>query len=442
MSKLELLVAFFKTNMVFAGVFGGMAMGSIAWFLKAVPKTLSDLFFVHCTTVVEVTSIETGYYPLLEWLFAKGMGERSRNARVLDNPKKVEDTDPYYIFTPGIGTHFFWNKGNMFWVSHTEATITTATSSWDKPTRTLVLRTIGRKKNRIKLMIDEAFRLYHRLDQISLVTYDSSGRYQVQKVPKRTWDSVFIPQEVKLDIRADVKNFFADKAWYSKVGTPHRRGYLFHGPPGTGKSSLAKAIASEFNKMVCYINLRSMSCDTTLQDVLSKVKDCIVLIEDVDAMDLTNNRTTPTPTTETKDEVVLNATTGVLVSGAEAKKEAPVGVTLSGLLNSIDGIVASEGRILILTTNHPEKLDPAILRPGRIDRSFLIGLMEPEVVGEMFLGYFPDKAEYVNDIVELARTKELSPADWRGVFIEHKSNIEGIFSKNLDEYKEVRTFAA
>ena len=140
------------------------------------------------------------------------------------------------------------------------------------------------------------------------------------------------------------RNFLSNQNFYIERGVPWRLGILLHGPPGNGKTSLVNALAYELNLALGILNLTvDQISDNTLLELLGNCNGMIVVIEDVDS--LFNKR---------------------------SKDEAGKSISFSGLLNAIDGIAAGGGRIIIMTTNHIEKLDSALIRGGRIDISEII----------------------------------------------------------------------
>lgn len=134
----------------------------------------------------------------------------------------------------------------------------------------------------------------------------------------------------------DLQNFFNKRDWYEDVGIPWRRSYLLHGLSGAGKSTTVQALSSHFGLNVYIINLNNISDDDLMSAIADIPIGAILLLEDVDAA--FNKR-----------------------DGKETK------VTFSGLLNILDGIVSPEGRVTFMTTNHIDKLDTALIRPGRAD---------------------------------------------------------------------------
>lgn len=154
-------------------------------------------------------------------------------------------------------------------------------------------------------------------------------------------ESVILDSTIAEDIADDIQKFQRNGDWYISKGVPYRRGYLLHGPPGTGKTSFVQAVAAKLKLNICYLNLSGGNLDDDqLNNLLnnSPLKS-IILIEDIDAIFLER-------------------------SSVQAKR---CRVSFSGLLNALDGVRSQEGRVLIMTTNHPERLDPALLRPGRAD---------------------------------------------------------------------------
>ncbi|KAK1981052.1 P-loop containing nucleoside triphosphate hydrolase protein [Colletotrichum cereale] len=175
---------------------------------------------------------------------------------------------------------------------------------------------------------------------------DESAEWRLIASQSRNIETIVLALGTKEKLLADLGSFLQPAAveWYSARGIPYRRGYLFNGPPGTGKTSLCMALATRFNLPVYQLGLGSVEMnDSRLAELFDSVPSkCLLLIEDIDAVGLANREASPA---ERRD-----------------------GVTLSGLLNLIDGIGAPEGRILIMTTNYAVNLDKALVRTGRIEK--------------------------------------------------------------------------
>jgi len=167
---------------------------------------------------------------------------------------------------------------------------------------------------------------------------------------------------------SDIESYIdpSTQAWYGARGIPYRRGYLFHGEPGTGKTSLAMAIAGRFGLDIYVISLLDMSIgDSELIGLFNTLPPkCLLLLEDIDTVGLQReSRRTQRPGPQWTKALAK------ISEGDEDEEEENSQrsrVSLSGLLNAIDGVAAPEGHILIMTTNKPERLDEALVRSGRI----------------------------------------------------------------------------
>ncbi|KAL6227121.1 hypothetical protein ACLB2K_001080 [Fragaria x ananassa] len=164
-----------------------------------------------------------------------------------------------------------------------------------------------------------------------------------------TFETLAMDLELKNAVIEDLNRFVKRKEFYKKVGRAWKRGYLLYGPPGTGKSSLVAAMANYLKFDVYDLQLANIFRDSDLRKLLlATANRSILVIEDIDC----------------------SADLPVRIRHEDGRKQVPdVQLTLSGLLNFIDGLWSSCGdeRIIIFTTNHKERLDPALLRPGRMD---------------------------------------------------------------------------
>lgn len=180
-----------------------------------------------------------------------------------------------------------------------------------------------------------------------------------------TFETLAMDSEVKKTIMDDLQRFVRRKNLYRKVGKAWKRGYLLYGPPGTGKSSLIAAMANYLNFDIYDLELTDIHNNSDLRRLLiATANQCILVVEDIDcSLELE----------ESQDEKIRKMLQTNQVGQAQTvnivKQQKPNQVTLSGLLNFIDGLWSSCGdeRIIVFTTNHKEKLDPALLRPGRMD---------------------------------------------------------------------------
>ncbi|XP_059294024.1 AAA-ATPase At3g28510-like [Lycium ferocissimum] len=186
-----------------------------------------------------------------------------------------------------------------------------------------------------------------------------------------TFDTLAMDPKKKEEIINDLVAFSKGKGYYSKVGKAWKRGYLLYGPPGTGKSTMIAAIANFLNYDIYDLELTSVKDNSGLKKLLMETTSkSIIVIEDIDCtIDLTGKRKK-----KKKKEKETTGEDQEEDSDSSAEKESTENkesgkLTLSGLLNFIDGIWSACGqeRIIIFTTNHKDKLDPALIRRGRMD---------------------------------------------------------------------------
>jgi chaperone BCS1 len=220
---------------------------------------------------------------------------------------------------------------------------------------------------------------------------------KILKDPPRSMESVILDKQLSQDVLRDMHMFLTSKEWYSRLGIPYRRGYLFYGPPGNGKTSLCRAFAGELKLDICILSLCSANMtDSRLMNMLrtAPIRSLIVL-EDIDAAFVQRD------------------------SSDFSRR-----LTFSGLLNAIDGVASQEGRILIMTTNHIDKLDPALIRSGRCDLKLKICNASHDQIAAMFVRFFPgheaDAQIYAGKITE----NEISMAQIQNHLMENRGSPE------------------
>lgn len=339
-------------------------------------------------------------------------------------------------FEPHDRSEWFWHRGNYFRFSRTRNMVFggsmfgRAFSEDEK----LKLTVFGRSTQPIKALITEA-RDRHMLKEKSKTTVRrpalkeqrQRGRHAWSKVatrPSRPIETVVLDTEQKTRILVDINEYLhpATPRWYANRGIPYRRGYLFHGPPGTGKTSLSFAIAGFFGLDIYCISLLEPTLTEEDLGLLfnSLPRRCVVLLEDIDSAGLARKAEGgEEETDETKDEKNAGAGEGSsevrLSTSADIAKEVArafksvndrhqrknatnnknenQGISLSGLLNAIDGVASHEGRVLVMTTNRPEKLDDALIRPGRVDMKIGFTLATKGQIKELFVRMYSSDSE-------------------------------------------------
>ncbi|KAI3965284.1 hypothetical protein MKW92_019789 [Papaver armeniacum] len=246
-----------------------------------------------------------------------------------------------------------------------------------------------------------------------LFTNSRSGDYWSQVClfsHPSTFDTIAIDPVLKQEIQEDLKKFVNRSDFYNRVGKAWKRGYLLYGPPGTGKTSLIAAIANYLEYDVYDMELTSVKSNAQLKKLLiSTPSKSVIVIEDIDcSIDLSNRvKKNNQEANEDRDESSSNVSSGV---------------SLSGVLNFVDGLwspCAGE-RLIIFTTNHKEKLDPALLRSGRMDKHICLSYCNMESFKILARSYLKiEEHELLNEVKELLCSLEITPADVAECFMKY-----------------------
>lgn len=456
----------------------------ILWAAQKIGQQLFSLCRVIVTSYlmssVHIASTDDIYLHMMKWLATQPRMTSSRSLMVEtasktaweddeDASKVARDRSGKYLnfsnqearapplFVPAMGKHSFWWQGQLFTLHRKQESIfddgaaNGATTLRDK--EDLVISCLWRSPEPIKRLLQHAKDQYYKDHQARTVVkrpfphnmrrFARNSWQIVANRPVRDMRTVVLGARQKAQILADLNEYLhpSTPRWYANRGIPLRRGYLFHGPPGTGKTSLSFALAGVFGLDIHVISLLEPTLtEEDLSALLGSLpRRCIVLLEDIDTAGLRRpeneleksdrgsrrlgggggggrggRRGPDNKNKKAEGEDKENTTEGV-----EAKKDDTVsaqslssspndwkvsdlaralktesgaatddkkqGISLSGLLNAIDGVASHEGRVLIMTTNAPETLDEALIRPGRVDLQVAFSNATTKQAEELFL---------------------------------------------------------
>ena len=204
----------------------------------------------------------------------------------------------------------------------------------------------------------------------------------------------------------DISTFMHGQADYIHLGLSWKRGYLLCGPPGTGKTTLVRALSECYQMPLYLLTMNTVKSDDELARLFLKLpasSPSIVVIEEID--------------------IVCPSATRSRIEDTASKDAVHSGITLSGLLNALDGVIGCHGRVVVATTNHPDKLDPALLRPGRMDMRVDLSNYTSAQAHALFVRFFgPTGAPAmwrVEDAI-LHAACCISPAFVSGVLLAHR----------------------
>ena len=450
---------------VFALIFGLYTAVKFLW------KHAYAQFQEYFMSFICIDSDDDIYDHVMKWLQAQAMVKNSRSLVAKTSQQSIWDLqgedgemeasahDGHVLlnfsnwdakvppeFQPYFGSHRFFHRGRYF--EFKRSTKPVMHQGWGgsifQNDETIQLTCVGRSTQPIKDLLRECRDQYLQTRKASTVVRRpapkenrSRGRSvwtTVATRPSRPLDTVVLDRAQKEGLLADINEYLhpSTPRWYANRGIPYRRGYLFAGPPGTGKSSLAWAVAGVFGlDIYCISVVEPTLTEEDLGIMFANLpRRCVVLLEDIDSAGLVKRQDPEDDGAKGGDA----AKAGIDKTGAEIGAEIAKalksanksdksksntnneGISLSGLLNAIDGVASHEGRVLVMTTNFPEKLDEALIRPGRIDMKINFTLATRYQVRELFTRmYSPDRQHQPSEISH-ARKKSLSlmpvPADF------------------------------
>ncbi|KAF8732010.1 hypothetical protein HU200_015961 [Digitaria exilis] len=236
----------------------------------------------------------------------------------------------------------------------------------------------------------------------------SSWSHVVFKHPS-TFETLAMDPRKKKEIMDDLDAFRNGEDYYKRIGKAWKRGYLLYGPPGTGKSSMIAAMANYLDYHIYDIELTSVSTNTDLRKMFIDTKGkSIIVIEDIDcSLDLTGKR-------GGSKKKQLPFPVDPAAADEATKEESSQKVTLSGVLNFIDGLWSACGgeRIIVFTTNHVDKLDPALVQSGRMDKHIEMSYCCFEAFKFLAKNYLDVDAHHLFDAVAaLLKEVDITPAD-------------------------------
>src|SRR4029077_18806609 len=378
-----------------------MIIGGLSVYLRAVPEKLWRWIVGQTTMVITVKDDDAAFVWVKEWFLEQKFLARIRRVD-LDTTMRSERV----ALIPAPGSHWFWYGGRPYVVYFYRSE--EARERMARRAESLTFRTIGRKRSVLQHFVDDVVACHvRRLGvQSSLYAYNE-GWDLVEGYAPRLLDSVILlPGEMEHLVQ-DIDNFRKSKRRYARLGVPYHRGYLFYGPPGTGKTSLVSALAAHFGLAIYAINLTVFD-DRSLMNAINQVSpNSIMLFEDIDCIQSSNAR------------VPSKACTNDGARSPDTKNNVAArnGVTLSGLLNVLDGFYAPTNVLFMMTTNRIEVLDEALLRPGRIDYKLYLGKASDSQKIELYRRFFPSVSQFEAEAYVEAHAWTETMAEFQGLLL-------------------------
>ena len=412
---LEYIKTQLSTNQFFSAAAFASVLTAVLMSLKGVPKSIWDRIVRITTYKATVYQTDDLYYYLTDWFNDKHKN-KVRNVEYLTSSS---DGDEYPSIVGNVGSegdsedekkirevpvddHFYkWVDWRLIKISYGKEKLENASSLKSAYLKNYTFKGFFATKA-IRNLMSQVHEEYKSKGKSAMV-YQSEHNYfrRIAKVGGKKISDVILNPDIKDKILTDIETWRNSRADYERRGIPYRRGHCYHGPPGTGKTTIVKAIAKEFGFNVYNIDLKKAEDDYLIHLLRDIESGSILLFEDIDST----------------------------FDGRKRLNKA--GITFSGFLNALDGIVEMDGVLVIITTNHIEKMDPALLRAGRMDLKIEVGYSTEKEISEYLSSFYERKIQIKSDNL-------LPMVEVQNACLENKTNykeavrmIEDLLGKNV-----------
>lgn len=376
---------------------GGLALGAVgllAGILRLVWRSVAGLLARRFSIIVTIDNRTAEFRYVLNWLDHAKAFRRARRFRLTLTGRRQAGGA---LFAPAEGSFWFVLDGQLVRIER-ELNGQAKADRSGTPLEVMTLTLPFGRRSTVEAWAAKGAKLEAEAARIGpqLHIYLDSYWRHAGDVVRRPIGSL-VADDARFDaLLSDVRWFYGAKDWYVARGVPWRRGYLLHGPPGTGKSSAIRAVASELGLGLAILDVgrKTLTDDLLCEAMADAPERSVLVLEDVDAV----------------------------FSGRTSEDRG--GISFSGLLNAIDGVAAQEGRALFMTTNHRERLDPALIRAGRADMHVELGPVGASAAGALFLRFFPGEEALANRFKARLGDSRFAPATVQGWLLANASSAE------------------
>ncbi len=396
-----------ETNIIASGGLFVMVAGGLMASIWRIYSPIKEFLKRRFIVVMDISNNDDTFKWFNNWLSTTDYSKRTNLLSVISRSRNSDHKKPLLYFVPAPGNHLFFYKKRVIWIHRNREKMQGGNGGFPVMFEQYTITMLGRNKNILKQMMMDARDYNYKLEQDKVKIYVNNDWdwYKVECQTPRKLNTVILKNKLQYEVLDDIKEFFKKENWYNKMGIPYRRGYLLHGCPGTGKTSLVKALAGELDIPIYILNISKDMKQDQFQRLISDVPPkSIIVIEDVDCL-------------FTK----------------KGKMDKKYNITFKTILNAIDGIISPYGTLLFLTTNHKLKLDNALIRPGRIDRQYKIDKMDKEQAEDFFKLFYPDNSKHAKRFADKIENNKYTPAQMQKYFID-RPNINNVL-KEINKIK-------
>jgi len=355
----------FSNNDFLTGIIGGGIITSLLYVARNIPNKLWLLYTRNCAWEFRINDINPFYQPCILY-FSNKLKNKIRRI-------KIEQTDDQIDYTPDYGNHYLIDGFNIIIVSISEETMEHSKERKEN----IKVQIYGISPKRVfENIIKQVYTFRDNIIDKKYI-YDYGFYWsKIKSIPLRHIDNIFIDDNITKDIISEIDTFLTNEEEYNTRGISYTKGLIFYGEAGTGKSSMAIALANYYSKNLCYLDLNGISDIPSAKDSFSNIpKNSILILEDIDTVKSVHTRDDNSKDPDTSEKIPL-----------------------STILQLLDGMYVPDGTIIIATTNYFEKLDKAFTRYGRFDLKINFPKANKLIAEKMVNKLNPDKKYILEEI--------------------------------------------
>ena len=386
---------------------GGLLVGASALLLRPIKSLflfIKDQIKNHFAHTIDITNQENCFHGLQDYLSLLPYSQKCKNIAFaykeqennLVVPESIIANNEKITKSLGAGWHFFWYK-KSFWSVYIGKDFGQTSGLQHR----IWVRFFSFNKNLLNEIAThiQSYIEQRGPDEISIFKNDYRSWQKISNEKKITLENFIKPPNFE-SVEQNIEKFLASRSFYEKLNVPYRLGFLFYGKPGNGKTTAIKYLASKYDKKIHILNLDDVNVPPNLDSFIRSVKSDILIIEDIDRL--------------IKDDKVGEF------------------VKIKDFLNAIDGILNSEGRILILTCNDISKIDSAMIRSGRIDYKLEFENPTSKELSQLF-NLFGLNPNTYKDLINFMVEKQSSMALCKGYILQNLHNYDNL--QSLENYQ-------